>query len=552
MSCRYAKLLQLLLAAGLLIPGLIVSTTLARSFTGPRKGTLVLTGGEFGSGVIEKFVSLAGGPKANFVYIPTAASSLKLPSGIIYDPPNLDVPAANTKEFEQELAKFFGVEHMTVLHTRDRETANSLTEADRVEVFEKVWRSVKEKYYDAGFNGVDWSSVHGQYRAQLGVLATDEAFYALLNRMLGELKDAHTNVRTPRVVQARKHPQTAVTSVRIREVEGLPVIYSVEPNSDAAQAGVEPGMIVGQIDGRAVSALIAAENAELTSYLPPALERIRIYSRLLAGSPGSSVKLTLERTDHTVFDVTLARRGTVAPPSITAAVLPSGTALLRVDSFRDGIAKQVKAALRKFKDARGLIIDLRNNGGGEVPEMREIAGYFFGQKQYFGRGVNRTGKPLSYFGGLVKVPLEAYVGEPGGQLFAKPIVILIGERTASAAESFTEGMRENDRASVVGSQSCGCVNIVLDSIGLKGGGELHISELGYLSPKGNRLEGIGVSPDVMVELKLADLQQRRDAWIEAAETILKMGPGPGPGKLGRGISPPNDGQTKALRACYGR
>ena len=76
---------------------------------------MIITGGEFGAGVIERFVQLAGGPKANFVYIPTAASSLRLPSGFIYDPPNTDTPAANTKVFEQELAKFVGVERVTLL-----------------------------------------------------------------------------------------------------------------------------------------------------------------------------------------------------------------------------------------------------------------------------------------------------------------------------------------------------------------------------------------------------------------------------------------------------
>src|SRR5436309_11225456 len=100
-----------------------VSALLAQS-SGPKKGSLVITGGEFGPGVIERFVALAGGPDANFVFIPTAASSLKLPSGFIYDPPDTDTPAASTVAFEQELAKMFGVKRVTVLHTRNRATAN--------------------------------------------------------------------------------------------------------------------------------------------------------------------------------------------------------------------------------------------------------------------------------------------------------------------------------------------------------------------------------------------------------------------------------------------
>ncbi|MGH9971550.1 MAG: hypothetical protein ACREBG_27655 [Pyrinomonadaceae bacterium] len=62
----------------------------------PARGSLVVTGGDFVKDAMERFVKLAGGPDANFIYIPTAASSLRLPSGFIYDPPDSNAPAANT------------------------------------------------------------------------------------------------------------------------------------------------------------------------------------------------------------------------------------------------------------------------------------------------------------------------------------------------------------------------------------------------------------------------------------------------------------------------
>src|SRR5262249_17957044 len=78
-------------------------------------------------------VSLAGGPDANFVYIPTASSGIKLEAGFVYIPPDSDAPAVNTGEFAQELCKMFGVKRITVLHTRNRNTANS-------ENFVEPWR----------------------------------------------------------------------------------------------------------------------------------------------------------------------------------------------------------------------------------------------------------------------------------------------------------------------------------------------------------------------------------------------------------------------------
>lgn len=125
----------------LLLVFLLSGGASAQKSTGPKKGTLIATGGDFGKGVIERFVASAGGADANFVYIPTAASSLRLPSGFIYDPPDSDAPAANTKEFEEELAKFFGVRRITVLHTRNRKTADSASFVEPLRKANGVWLS---------------------------------------------------------------------------------------------------------------------------------------------------------------------------------------------------------------------------------------------------------------------------------------------------------------------------------------------------------------------------------------------------------------------------
>ena len=406
---------------------------------------------------------------------------------------------------------------------RSLPATESLSEKDRIEVFEKVWKAVNEKYYDASFNGVDWNALHVRYQPLIGGVKTDQEFYALLNQMLSELHDAHTHFRTPRAIEASKRQQTTSTGVSLREVEGLLAVFRVEPNSEAARAGVQPGMLVRTIDGQPVveRLVVARQDVEASSYAPEGLTRLRVYARLLAGERDTALKLGLERADKSVFEAALTRRIVSSTSKLISNLLPSGDAYLKFDGFREGIAKEVKAVLQKFRDAPALIIDLRSNGGGEVPEMRKIASYFFNEKVFLGRGVSRTGKPISFLGGLIKIPLEAYVGEPGGQIYPKPVVILTSERTGSAAESFTAGLQENNRATVIGSQSCGCVNIFNDTIRVKGGGELQLSELGYSSPKGHKLEGLGVTPDEVVGLKLADLRQGRDAWIEAAEGFLK-------------------------------
>jgi cyanophycinase len=132
--------LKCILAVSVML-AMCVFITQAQTASGPPKGALVLTGGDLEKHAIERFVALAGGPNANFVFIPTGASSLKLPSEFIYDPPNSDTPAANTSEFERELAKLFGVSHVTLLHTRDRKTANSSSFVEPLREANGVWLS---------------------------------------------------------------------------------------------------------------------------------------------------------------------------------------------------------------------------------------------------------------------------------------------------------------------------------------------------------------------------------------------------------------------------
>ncbi|HYK21366.1 MAG TPA: cyanophycinase [Pyrinomonadaceae bacterium] len=91
---------------------------------GPAKGTLILTGGDQET-ALKEFVTLAGGPDANIVYIPTAATSIRLPSGLIWEWLYTDELPANTPAFKAELCKMFGIKAITILHTRNRKTANS-------------------------------------------------------------------------------------------------------------------------------------------------------------------------------------------------------------------------------------------------------------------------------------------------------------------------------------------------------------------------------------------------------------------------------------------
>jgi carboxyl-terminal processing protease len=408
----------------------------------------------------------------------------------------------------------------TVEAATSRPSSNSLSAKERVDVFEEVWKTINERYYDPSFNGVDWKAVRERYRPRLDAVKDDAEFYDLLNQMAGELRDAHTRVRSPRQNQDREKRRATTTGVLIYEVENTPVVFEVTPDSDAARAGVLPGMVVHTVDGQPITVALAEARREAGTSSSERATRILSYARLITGEPGTSLKLGLTRADNTPFEVTLLRRTVTAAPQFAARLLTSGYAYVRFNRFRSPVSKQMKDALVKFKDAPGLILDLRANGGGDGKEGFRVAGYFFNDKIPIARILTRTGKPPSALFGLVSLPGEFRAGEKGGQRYSNAVVILINEGTGSTSELIANAMQEQGRAYIIGTQSCGCVLGVLEHRELKGGGDLAISELGFVTPKGRRLEGNGVMPDKPVVVTLTDLQGGRDIAFEEAERYL--------------------------------
>lgn len=405
--------------------------------------------------------------------------------------------------------------------------ARELSPKERLEVFDEVWRLVEEKYYDATFNGVDWNAVRERYRPLVESVVSDRDFYVLLNQMVGELHDAHTRVRSPLQRQNRRRNQATGTGVSIGEVEGKPVIYSVTAGSEAERAGIKPGMVVRTIDGQPVAQALAAARRDIGTSSSDRATRLLAYSRIIAGDPDTPLRLGLTRADGTQLEATLDRRTVSAPVRVTARLLPSGVAYIGFNRFQPPAAKQIDEALSRFKNAPGLILDIRSNGGGDGEEGLRIATLFFDHKVPAARIITRTGKPPSALFGLVKMPKEFEVGRTGGQKYSNPVVILVNEATGSAAEFFANTLQENGRALVMGTRSCGCVLGVLNPRELKGGGELTISEIGFITAHGRRLEGTGVIPDKSITETLDDLRHGHDPALEEAEKSLIRGPATG-------------------------
>ena len=389
---------------------------------------------------------------------------------------------------------------------------DALSLKDRVDVFEEVWGTIHERYYDASFNGVNWRAVRDRYRPLVEQAVSDEDFYTLLKRMVGELRDAHTRFHTPEQRRERERLQAVSAGLSIFDVQGKAVIVGVEPDSDASRAGVEEGMIVLAIDGKAVAERLAEASARVAGTSSDRAVRLRVYRMIIAGDPGTTLRLTLARGDGSPLDVTLIRRIVPDTAVVTSRRLASGYGYIRLTLWKSPIRKEFKNALENLRDVPGLVIDIRGNPGGEADEVVKIASFFFNAHVPFGRFSKRSGKAI-------------YLRtDDDDRVYKGPLAILVNEGSGSGSELFAGVMQETGRAIVVGRRTCGCVLGISEFKKVKGGGELAVSEYGYLSPRENSFEGTGVIPDKTVELTIGDLQARRDAVLEEAERLLKAKP----------------------------
>ncbi|HYL14752.1 MAG TPA: S41 family peptidase [Terriglobales bacterium] len=394
-----------------------------------------------------------------------------------------------------------------------------LSPKQRLKLFDQVWQLVNERYYDPAFNGVDWKSVRERYRPHIASASSDDDFYTLLKEMTGELHDAHTRFRSPAERERSDKSQASTPGIAVGELDGAPVVITVDSDSEAARAGVEPGMIVATVDGVPFAERLAQVREEVGTSSSKRATALISYHRILTGEPESSVRLGLLRPDGTTLDVTLTRHLIPLAPPVFTRQLPSGYIYLKFGMFDETAAREFKEALARASGAPGIVIDLRGNPGGDLQTALRIAGGFFADKVSFGKVISRSGKAPSLLLRILGVPSELEVGRPGGQIYSGPVVILVNEGSGSDAELFSAGMQENGRAAIVGRQTCGCV---LASIAhrVKGGGELDISEFNILTAKGNRLEGTGVMPDVPVPLTLEDLRRHHDATLREAVAVL--------------------------------
>lgn len=402
------------------------------------------------------------------------------------------------------------------------------TAAKRIEIQQRVWQVIASRYYDPHLNGVDWIAVRESYQPRIAAARTDSEFYIALKEMARELKDSHLRVVTPRESLDHRRFAARTTGIVLAVIDDRLVVVDVDPESPASRADVRRGDVVLAIDGRRFDAdfLRAARalpltGADITSTeAQPAtgdeamrFAQLRAVRRALQRPPDAPVqpqRLHLQR-NGSEFAVALQAETLVRPPAVSVRHLDSGVAVIRLNLFSVENRGEVDAALREVRTSRALIIDLRGNRGGDYNQFIWLVGQFLPEPRVVMTELRRSGDEERQ---------QAVRVIPGRVPYLKPVAVLTDRRSGSASELTATALLEQRDAIIVGESTCGCVVGVRWEYVIPGGGGVRVSETGFRSIQGRRMEGEPLAPSIYVPPTIADLRNGTDRALKAAETAL--------------------------------
>ncbi len=276
--------------------------------------------------------------------------------------------------------------------------------------------------------------------------------------------------------------------------DGLVTVVSALKGSPAARAGVEAGDVIVKIDGAPIG----------TIPLDQVVDRIR-------GPKGTTVALVLMRKGSPAPLTMSIVREKIIVPTVESKILtlPSGQlGYVALNEFGDSSMQEIRTALASFKGKpiKGLILDLRYNGGGYLDGAVELASMFV-EKGTIVTVQNRGGA------------LDPHPASGSPLLPTIPLAILINQGTASASEIVAGALQDFHRATIIGMKSFG-KGTVQEVIDLPGGSSLRVTIARWLTPNGKNLGKEGVRPDIALERDPGELANGKDSQLQAATDWL--------------------------------
>ncbi|MBI4212789.1 MAG: PDZ domain-containing protein [Chloroflexi bacterium] len=270
---------------------------------------------------------------------------------------------------------------------------------------------------------------------------------------------------------------------------GSPVVREVTQGSPAEAAGLRVGDVILAIGTKSTEAMALSE----------AVDAIR-------GAAGTQLNLTVRSPNSSVSRQVEVRRGVVRATGVGAEVR-NGVTYIRVRTLQEGAAGGIRAAVSQSSAAtRGWILDLRGNDRGGLVEAVNVASLFLGE-QTIALQEDRARRRAAIRGAGRPLSPQA------------PMVVLVDEGTGGASEVLAAALRDHGIAKVVGTWTAGKA-AQITQFPLADGSVAQITSYRLLSPSGEQLHRVGVSPTDVVPAAIEDWVAGRDVQLERAMALL--------------------------------
>ena len=342
-------------------------------------------------------------------------------------------------------------------------------------VIDEAWQIVNREYVDGTFNQTDWQEVR---KSLLGKsYSSREQAYVALRSALEKLNDPYTRFMDPKQYEALSNQTSGELSgvgIRLEVSDQTKILTVVEPieNSPALKAGIQAGDQIVSIDGKQTKGM-TVEDA----------------SNLIRGDVGTKVKLEIGRQgkENSMFALTRAR---IELPTVRYSVKQEGSqrvGYIRLNEFSAHAADQMRRAIQDLGNQKveGYVLDLRGNPGGLLQASIDISRMWMDRGSIV-RTVDRKGN-------------NEEIANNRTSLTKLPLVVLVDGNSASSSEILTGALKDNGRATVVGSQTFGKA-LVQSVHSLSDGSGLAVTIAHYYTPKGTDISHKGITPDIKIDL----------------------------------------------------
>ena len=356
-------------------------------------------------------------------------------------------------------------------------------------VFDRAWELVARHYWDRAKIGESWANARDHFRP-LAIRAPDRpAFYTILGEMLASLGDSHVYAIDPIQIAIGKTREAGQAEegfgfTMLPDDDGRWLVTRITPSSSAAKAGVQIGWEVRAVNGKPVD----------IDYQPIDAEQAN-FDFLDENGGTHAIRLT----------------AAMEPPQpVRRAVRLSGGILLAaLDGFDPGADKWLSRTIHADTSPSAVILDLRDNHGGDADIIAKVAGIFFAENRALVRRIDRH-------------ETMQMVRGSGARAYKGPLALLVGPDSASGAEALAALVDESGRGITVGERTAGALTGASE-YRLPDGGQLSVAEFDIRTPTGRRLEGVGLEPRIPIKPSLADRRAGRDPVLDRALVALRSG-----------------------------